>query len=289
MTINIEDCFVDIDGLCIHYKHAGEGQKLVIIPGFASTSESFVGIIDYLCDTMEVFVIDPAGFGTSSPLTKSGSYLQQASEVIAKTIKNLGIKNFVFFGYSMGATLILLTNQKLKEDVNAYILFEPYTGAQNLIMPKTTLRLLKAFSHFFSHFVPSSIGQRLWDSDKTLMFLYNLLNPIKEGRLSQQKLQIIKCADYKTFWQCLNELLHLDLLSTNHENKLKKLVLPISSIGDTINFTETVVYFKAIFTQVEVIDTKMTSHFPTHPLTKDYIEKQYPFLRQKIEETLSKD
>lgn len=110
MTANAQDGLVQSDGAQIHYISKGTGTTtLVLIPGFATSTDVWKAQIEYFSRTMRVVAIDPRGQGQSSKTDDSNTPEQRAADY-EKVLTSLGSTNIVLVGWSQGV-----------QDVAAYV------------------------------------------------------------------------------------------------------------------------------------------------------------------------
>src|SRR5271154_3436336 len=58
--------FVDVGGVHVHYREAGQGPAVVLIHGYGASAESWAAVQPYVATHHRVIAIDLAGFGWSS-------------------------------------------------------------------------------------------------------------------------------------------------------------------------------------------------------------------------------
>ncbi|MBP1930548.1 alpha/beta fold hydrolase [Ammoniphilus resinae] len=99
----------------VHYEYCKkEGEKescytLVLIHGFLASSFSFRKLIPFLKGKYDIYTIDLVGFGESEKTASfKYSYRNYASLVLEFT-KQLGLKNVILIGHSMGGQISLYT------------------------------------------------------------------------------------------------------------------------------------------------------------------------------------
>ncbi len=99
--------FVEIDGIRIAYKSAGEGKPLVFLHGFTYSSYSFRHNIPILSKLMRVVCPDLVGHGRSD---KPGDFdygLKNQAKLIHKMCMSLGLERIDLGGCSMGGALAM--------------------------------------------------------------------------------------------------------------------------------------------------------------------------------------
>ena len=129
--------FVDVDGLTMHYKAAGQGElPLVLLHGFGASTYTWREVWEPLAQNHPVMAFDRPAFGlTERPLpgewTGPSPYsaAAQADQTVALMDK-LGIDQAVLVGNSAGGTIATLTALQHPDRVKALILVDPaiYAG-----------------------------------------------------------------------------------------------------------------------------------------------------------------
>jgi pimeloyl-ACP methyl ester carboxylesterase len=97
---------VDVDGLNIFYREAGEpgNPKLVLLHGFPSSSHQYRGLIPALANEFHVISMDYPGFGNSEmPDPASYPYtFQKTAEVAESFLRNKGFMRFGLYVQDYG-------------------------------------------------------------------------------------------------------------------------------------------------------------------------------------------
>jgi pimeloyl-ACP methyl ester carboxylesterase len=129
--------FVEIDGLTVHYKLAGQGQPaLVLLHGFAASVFSWREVMPALAESQTVVAFDRPAFGlTERPLpgqwrgdSPYGTGAQ--ANLTVALMDELGIDQAVLIGNSAGGTVATLTALRYPQRVRALVLVDPavYSG-----------------------------------------------------------------------------------------------------------------------------------------------------------------
>ncbi len=127
--------FVDVNGQKIHYKIAGSGEPVMIfLHGFASSTNSWEGVMAPLSQRGTVVTFDRPAFGLSArPLTWKGEnpYSPEAqTDLVVGLMDQLGIEQAVLVGNSAGGSVAVNTTLRYPERVLALVLVDPaiYSG-----------------------------------------------------------------------------------------------------------------------------------------------------------------
>ncbi len=110
LSVDAQDGTVPSDGAQIHYITEGSGPTtLVLIPGFATSTDVWKAQVEHFSRTMRVVSIDPRGQGGSSK-TDDGNTPEQRAADYEKVLSSLGLNSIVIVGWSQGV-----------QDVAAYV------------------------------------------------------------------------------------------------------------------------------------------------------------------------
>lgn len=115
----------DVDGMKIFYREAGprDGQKLLLLHGFPSSSHMFRDLIPLLADRFHVVAPDLVGFGQSDmPSREAFSYtFDNIAAVIDRFTEVVGLKTFAIYIFDYGAPTGLRIALKHPERVTAIV------------------------------------------------------------------------------------------------------------------------------------------------------------------------
>jgi pimeloyl-ACP methyl ester carboxylesterase len=153
-----DSCFIEVDGIRIHYKDEGDPRSphtILFFHGFASSLYSWRHAMAALRDRYRVIAFDRPGFGLSgrplpgdwegeSPYTNT-----RAAEQAVELMDALGVERAILIGHSQGATLSVLVDAAHPERVEALVLVNTPTAARRFRgIPDTIVRGLRALPHF---------------------------------------------------------------------------------------------------------------------------------------------
>jgi pimeloyl-ACP methyl ester carboxylesterase len=121
----VEDNFVTVESLRVHYIETGAGRTVVMIHGNAGSVEDFeFGAAERLSSEYRVVAIDRPGHGSSDrPAGKATVEFQ--AELLHRTLSSLGITQPILVGHSWGAALALAYALKYPGEVSAMVLLAP--------------------------------------------------------------------------------------------------------------------------------------------------------------------
>jgi pimeloyl-ACP methyl ester carboxylesterase len=133
-----DSCFVDIDGVRIHYKDEGDPesrQSVMLLHGFASSLYSWRHAMAALQPSRRVVAFDHPGFGLSGrPLpgdwTGESPYtLESSAHITVALMEALGIDCAVLVGHSQGASIAVLVADTNPERVSGLVLINAPTAS----------------------------------------------------------------------------------------------------------------------------------------------------------------
>ncbi len=129
--------FIDIDGLTVHYKEAGEGEPaLVLLHGFLASTFTWREIFQPLAADATVVAFDRPAFGLTErpqPGEWSGPnpYSPEAqTDLLIGLLDEFGVDKAVLVGNSAGGAIAVLAALRHPERVEALVLLDPaiYSG-----------------------------------------------------------------------------------------------------------------------------------------------------------------
>ena len=137
-------CFVDVDGVRVHYQDAGDAHApaLVLIHGFASSTLVWSKVFLRLASQgFRVIAIDMLGFGYSAK-PKNGEYtIAGQAKLLTRLLDQLAIPRAVFIGSSYGGAVAATCALDYPERVEKLVL----VGAVSNNRPKA-FKLMRVFS-----------------------------------------------------------------------------------------------------------------------------------------------
>lgn len=121
---------VEIDGIKVFAREAGDPTRptLVLLPGYPSSTRSYIRLIDRLSPKWHTVAIDYPGFGSSDPLPESPTF-DRLAEITGRAIDGLGVGDYALymfdFGAPVGFRIALEHDQRVRAIVtqngNAYV------------------------------------------------------------------------------------------------------------------------------------------------------------------------
>ena len=96
------------DGSRIYYEEQGEGEPVLLLPGWGGSIEHFGELREALAEAHRVLAADLPGSGRSEPQPRTyvASYLQDDAETLIAFIEQLGRGPLTLIGFSDGGELV---------------------------------------------------------------------------------------------------------------------------------------------------------------------------------------
>jgi pimeloyl-ACP methyl ester carboxylesterase len=132
--------YADVDGVRVRYVDVGEGPAVVMLHGFASSLETWAGIIPVLKQHHHVLALDLKGFGWTDRPQGDYSPKAQAALVLA-LMKQRGIEKASFVAHSWGSSVTLQLALDHPEAVERIALYDAWVYSSQL---PTTFHMARA-------------------------------------------------------------------------------------------------------------------------------------------------
>jgi pimeloyl-ACP methyl ester carboxylesterase len=114
--------YVSVNGLEMYYEVHGTGQPLVLLHGaFSAIGTSFGNVLPKLAESRQVIAFEMQAHGRTADIDRPLSMEQMAEDTVS-ALKHLGIENADFFGFSMGAAIVLQVAIRHPEVVRKLVL-----------------------------------------------------------------------------------------------------------------------------------------------------------------------
>lgn len=123
MNLEIESKYTIAEGVKIHYLIAGEGEPILLIHGFPTSSYLWRNIIKDVSATNKVIAIDLPGSGRSDKRIEDSFSFRYYSRLLNSFINNLNIENITLGVHDAGGPIGLYWMVKNMEKVKRLILF----------------------------------------------------------------------------------------------------------------------------------------------------------------------
>jgi len=113
---------INIQGIDLFYKTAGEGRPFLIIHGWGASSFSWMSIIEQMAGKgFKLIVLDLPGFGkTESP--KKIWEIKDYADFVTEFVKEIGLEDYYLLGHSFGGGIALRMIAERKTEIKKLIL-----------------------------------------------------------------------------------------------------------------------------------------------------------------------
>ena len=98
--------YADINGLSMYYEIHGAGPPVVLLHGAFATIDLWPDMIAALAETHQVIAIEQQGHGRTADIDRPLTHNQMADDTAA-LLRQLGVTNADFVGYSMGGNIAI--------------------------------------------------------------------------------------------------------------------------------------------------------------------------------------
>ena len=135
---------VDVTGAQIYCESAGEGEPVVLVPGFASGMWSWVWQTTALAEHFRVITFDPRGLSRSTDDGTQTLSIDLITDDVAAVLEALKIEKAHILGLSFGGFVAQEFVLKYPERVDKLVLASTSFGGVNHVSP--SLKVLAAFA-----------------------------------------------------------------------------------------------------------------------------------------------
>lgn len=119
----IEDRFVVVDGLKLHYVVAGAGQPVILLHGNDGTLQDFtLSIFDNLSAKYRTLAFDRPGHGSSESPRSQSLTPQEQAQLLHSALKSLGIVHPLLVAHSWSGALALSYALQYSSDLSGLVL-----------------------------------------------------------------------------------------------------------------------------------------------------------------------
>jgi pimeloyl-ACP methyl ester carboxylesterase len=128
--------FAETDGGSLYYETHGEGEPVLIHPGFGSTVELFFAITPALAQRYRVIAFDPRGSGRSTTEAPSGgSSMAAFADDAARVLDAAGADSAFVLGTSFGGMVVQHLALQYPERVRKLVLACTTPGGAHHVLP----------------------------------------------------------------------------------------------------------------------------------------------------------
>jgi 4,5:9,10-diseco-3-hydroxy-5,9,17-trioxoandrosta-1(10),2-diene-4-oate hydrolase len=122
---NIEEAFVVVDGVKIHYQCAGTGRPLLLLHGLVGSAKNWRQNISFLSRECSVYAVDLFNMGQSERVPGLDAGLEATADRLVAYIDALGLGEVDIAGHSHGGAVAMMFAARYPDRVRSLILFAP--------------------------------------------------------------------------------------------------------------------------------------------------------------------
>jgi len=121
----IEEVFVLVDGVKIHYQKAGTGRPLLLLHGLVGSARNWRQNITFLSRDSSVYAVDLFNMGESERIPGLDAGLEATADRLAAYMDALGVAEADIAGHSHGGAVAMMFAARHPDRVRSLILFAP--------------------------------------------------------------------------------------------------------------------------------------------------------------------
>jgi 4,5:9,10-diseco-3-hydroxy-5,9,17-trioxoandrosta-1(10),2-diene-4-oate hydrolase len=122
---SIQEGFVQVDGVAVHYQRAGSGRPILLLHGLVGSAKNWSQNISFLARDSSVYAIDLSNMGESERVPGLDAGLQATADRLAAAMDALDIVQADVAGHSHGGAVAMMFAARHPERVRSLILFAP--------------------------------------------------------------------------------------------------------------------------------------------------------------------
>jgi 4,5:9,10-diseco-3-hydroxy-5,9,17-trioxoandrosta-1(10),2-diene-4-oate hydrolase len=123
--IDVEEAFALVDGVKVHYQHAGSGRPLLLLHGLVGSAQNWRQNISFLSRDSSVYAIDLFNMGESERVPGLDAGLEATADRLAACMDALGLDEADVAGHSHGGAIAMMFAARHPSRVRSLILFAP--------------------------------------------------------------------------------------------------------------------------------------------------------------------
>ncbi len=202
----------------IHVKVTGNGNPVMLIPGFTVPGEGWDNVVNQLAKNYECHVVTLAGFGGKEPI--DFPWLPQVNKALESYINQNKLTNLTVIGHSLGGTIATWLASRANSRIKKIVLVDALPAAGALMMPDFNADNLVYDNPYSKQQL--SMNETEFEQIATGMAQGMSLNPEAQERIKNW----IISADRKTYVYGYTDYLKLDL-----RKDLKNIAIPVTIIA----------------------------------------------------------
>lgn len=142
--VEVQDRYVDLPGVRMHYLMAGRGEPIILLHGYAETSHMWLPLIPLLAKNHLVIAPDLRGFGGSSAPAKGYDKKSMAQDIHALA-EALHLRRGAVVGHDIGLMVAYAYAAQYPQDVERIVLMDAFLPG---VGDWTKVWLLRDLWHF---------------------------------------------------------------------------------------------------------------------------------------------
>ena len=123
--IEIEEAFVPVNGVRLHYQRAGEGRPVLLLHGLVGSAKNWRQNISFLARHANVYAVDLLNMGESERVPGLDASLEATADRVAACMEALGLDEADVAGHSHGGAVAMMLAARHPDRVRRLILFAP--------------------------------------------------------------------------------------------------------------------------------------------------------------------
>jgi 4,5:9,10-diseco-3-hydroxy-5,9,17-trioxoandrosta-1(10),2-diene-4-oate hydrolase len=121
----VEDLYIEVDGVRLHYQRAGSGRPLLLIHGLVGSVRNWRLNIEELSQSATVFAIDLLNMGESERVHGLDAGLEATADTLTHWMDAVGLAEVDVAGHSHGGAIAMMMAARHPDRVGKLILFAP--------------------------------------------------------------------------------------------------------------------------------------------------------------------
>lgn len=130
--VHIEEAFVPVGGVKVHYQRAGTGRPLLLLHGLIGSARNWRQNIRFLSRHSSVYAVDLFNMGESERVPGLDAGLEATADRLAAFMDALGLAEADIAGHSHGGAVAMMFAARHPDRVRKLILFAPANPFCNL-------------------------------------------------------------------------------------------------------------------------------------------------------------
>jgi 4,5:9,10-diseco-3-hydroxy-5,9,17-trioxoandrosta-1(10),2-diene-4-oate hydrolase len=125
MARGLEEGFVTVEGMRVHYHRAGSGPALLLVHGLVGSADNWNQNVEFLSQSSTVYALDLFNMGESDRVPGLDAGLEATADRLADCMDALGLENADIAGHSHGGAIAMMLAARHPERVRRLVLFAP--------------------------------------------------------------------------------------------------------------------------------------------------------------------